>query len=290
MLRVGVVLSGSGMSDGSEIHESVLTLLALDRAGAQAIFMAPNKNQSEVINHLTGQVSRETRNVLVESARIARGQIRDIRDVRAADLDAVIMPGGWGAVKNLSDFCWNGEKCWIDGEVFRLLREMHAAKKPIGAICIAPVLLAKAFAPEKPRLTIGSDKGSVAALEKFGARHVTSRVNEIAVDENLRLVTTPAYMLAQGIAQAASGIERLVGEVIRMAERRIADSAAARVVSRGRRSAADSAMSRIPARSGRQAADSAISKIASRKQASRATRVGGSRAARPNTRRRTVRA
>src|SRR3990167_1262858 len=110
MLRVGVVLSGCGVFDGSEIHESVLTLLALDRAGAQAIFFAPNKNQSEVINHLTGEVAQETRNVLVESARIARGSIRDIREARAADLDAVILPGGWGAVKNLSDFCWNGER------------------------------------------------------------------------------------------------------------------------------------------------------------------------------------
>ena len=142
MLRVGVILSGSGVFDGSEIHESVLTLLAIDKAGAQAICMAPNKNQSEVINHLTKAVSRETRNVLVESARIARGEIRDIREVRASELDAVILPGGYGAVKNLSDFVWNGDRCWVDGEVYRLLREVAAARKPIGAICISPAVIA----------------------------------------------------------------------------------------------------------------------------------------------------
>lgn len=290
MLRVGVVLSGSGRFDGSEIHESVLTLLAIDRAGAQAFCVAPNKNQREVIDHVTTHVAGETRNVLTESARIARGQIRDIREVQAADLDAVILPGGYGAVKNLSDFVWKGERCWVDSDVYRLLREMYDAKKPIGAMCIAPAILARVFSPEKPRLTIGNDEATAATLQSLGARHVSSGADEIVVDEQLRLVTTPAYMLAQRISEAAAGIEKLVGEVIRMARRRQADSAVSRVVARGGKGQpADSSVARIAGR-GRKAqpADSSVARIDSRAR-SRVSR-SNSRAARPVTRRRTVRA
>lgn len=271
MLRVGVILSGSGVYDGSEIHEAVLTLLAIDKSGAQAVSMAPNKNQSEVINHVSGQVSHESRNVLVESARIARGQIRDIREVRAADLDAVILPGGYGAVKNLSDFCWNGERCWVDGEVFRLLREMFDAKKPIGATCIAPAVLAKVFSPEQPKVTIGSDAQTAAALEKLGAKHESAQADEIVVDERLQLVTTPAYMLASRISDVQSGIERLVDAVVRRAKKRAAQQPA------------DSATSRLATGKARQTepADSATSRIATKMS---------SRASRPITRRKAIRA
>lgn len=278
MLRVGVVLSGSGVFDGSEIHESVLTLLALDRSNAQAVCVAPNKNQSEVINHLTGQVAKESRNVLVESARIARGQIKDLRDVHAADLDAVILPGGFGAVKNLSSFCWNGENCWVDGEVSRLLREMVEAKKPIGATCIAPAVLAKALGNLSPRLTIGTDKATAETLEKTGAKHEEAQADEIVVDEKNQIVTTPAYMTAGRITEVADGIERLVEAVIRRAKARakaIADSATSRVNGKN-------------ATSKRQAADSATSRVVE----SKSNRVSktASRAARPATRRKTVRA
>lgn len=290
MLRVGVVLSGSGRFDGSEIHESVLTLLAIDRAGAQAYCVAPNKNQREVIDHVTTHVARETRNILTESARIARGQIRDIREVQAADLDAVILPGGYGAAKNLSDFVWKGERCWVDGDVYRLLREMYAAKKPIGAVCIAPAVLAKVFSPEKPKLTIGRCENTAAALQAMGARHVSAGPDEIVVDEQLGIVTTPAYMLAERISEVASGIERLVSEVIRMAKRRQADSAVSRVVPRdGRGQPADSSIGRVAGRTRKaQPADSSVARI-DRRARSRVSR-SNSRAARPVTRRRTVRA
>ena len=139
MKKIGVVLSGCGVYDGAEIHESVITLLAIDKLGAQALCMAPNKNQMHVVNHLTGSVAEgETRNVLVESARIARGQIRDMKEVTVKDFDALILPGGFGAAKNLCDFAVKGKDCAVDPEVKRLVSETLAAKKPVGAICIAP--------------------------------------------------------------------------------------------------------------------------------------------------------
>ena len=285
MLRVGVILSGSGVYDGSEIQESVLTILALDRANAQAIFFAPNKNQSEVINHLSGQVAHEARNVLVESARISRGNIRDIREARAADLDAVIIPGGWGVVKNLSDFCWNGERCRVDAEVYRLLQEMAAAQKPIGATCIAPAVVAKVLADRKPRLTIGTDKSKSETLKKLGAKTVDAQADEIVVDENLQIITTPAYMTAGRISEVAGGIDRLVEAVLRraaiQAKRIAADSAAASLAFR--KHAADSATARIVSRR-RTAADSATARVDSR------VRRLSSRATRPNTSKRRTKA
>ncbi len=221
MKKVGVVLSGCGVMDGSEIHESVITLLALDRAGAEAVCMAPNSDQMHVINHLIDQpVPGEKRNVLVESARIARGKIRDIKDVRASDLDAVVFPGGYGAAKNLSDFAVKGENCSVHPEVARLVREMKKAGKPIGLVCIAPAVGSKVLGEEpgsKVRLTIGNDAETAKKLEKMGSQHVTSRVDEIVVDEKNRVVSTPAYMLANRISEAAAGIEKLVKKVVEMA-------------------------------------------------------------------------
>ncbi len=217
--RVGVLLSGCGVLDGSEIHEAVLTLLAIDGNGARWIAIAPDQPQSAVVNHAAGkEAAGETRNVLVESARIARGAAKNLRDVKAADLDAVILPGGFGAAKNLSTFAAKGKDCTVDPEVARLLKEMHAAKKPVGAICIAPAVLAKVFGSDhKPQLTIGTDAGTAAALEAMGAKHRKCQVSEICVDRENKFVTTPAYMLAQRISEAAEGIGRLVQEVLRMA-------------------------------------------------------------------------
>jgi len=217
MKKIGVILSGCGVYDGSEIHEAVITLLAIDRAGAEAICMAPDMAQMHVVNHLTGQpVAGESRNVLVEAARIARGKIRNLIEVRAADLDALILPGGFGAAKNLCDFAVNGADCTVNPEVERLLREVHQAGKPIGAICIAPALLAKVLGTEHPTVTIGTDPGTAAAVEKTGARHQACPVREFVVDREHRLVTTPAYMLAGRIGEAADGIEKTVRAVIGM--------------------------------------------------------------------------
>lgn len=213
--KVGVLLSGCGVFDGAEIHEAVLTLLFLDRAGAEVVCMAPDK-EFDVIDHLTQKPSGERRNVLTESARIARGKIRNIREVRAAELDALILPGGFGAAKNLSDFAMKGSDATVDPDVVRLLREMTGAKKPIGAICIAPATVAKALAASKPQVTIGTDAGTAAAIEKTGATHVDRNVDQIHVDEANRLVTTPAYMLGPGIKDVAVGIEKLVRQVLDM--------------------------------------------------------------------------
>jgi enhancing lycopene biosynthesis protein 2 len=217
--RIGVVLSGCGVMDGAEIHESVITLLAIDRAGAQAVCMAPDIEQAGVTNHLTSkEAPGERRNVLVESARIARGKIKDIKEVRAADLDAVILPGGYGAVNNLCDFAVKGEHCHVQPDVARLLRDMLKARKPIGVVCIAPALLAK-VAQESGMtitLTIGNDPDTSAALKKMGIEHVTAPVTDIVVDQQHHIVSTPAYMLAQRISEAATGIEKLVDTVIGM--------------------------------------------------------------------------
>lgn len=221
MKKIGVVLSGCGVYDGAEIHESVITLLAIDKLGAEALCMAPNKNQMHVVNHLTGSVAEgETRNVLVESARIARGQIRDIKEVTAKDFDALILPGGFGAAKNLCDFAVKGKDCAVDPEVKRLVSETLAAKKPVGAICIAPALLAAIGGDGKarPRVTIGTDKSTAQAIDAMGARHVECQVKEFVVDTENKIVTTPAYMLAKRISEAAEGIEKLVKEVIRLTD------------------------------------------------------------------------
>ncbi len=211
----GVILSGCGVFDGAEIHESVLTLLALDRAGAEILCMAPD-TEFEVVNHLTQEATGEKRNALVESARIARGEIKNIADVGAGDLDALIMPGGFGAAKNLSDFAAKGADAAVHPEVNRLIGEMAAAGKPIGAICIAPATLAKALSGKSPEVTIGNDAGTASAIESMGGRHKTCALDDICVDTGNRIVTTPAYMLGPGIKDVATGIEKLVNQIMSM--------------------------------------------------------------------------
>jgi enhancing lycopene biosynthesis protein 2 len=216
MAKVGVLLSGCGVFDGAEIHEAVLTLLALDRAGAKVVCMAPNMDQVHVINHLTQEVMNETRNVLVESARIARGEIKDLREVQASEIDALIIPGGYGAAKNLSDFAFKGPAATVHPEVVRLLNDMVSAGKPIGAICIAPATLTKALADKKPEVTIGSDKDTAAAIEAMGGQHKVCTVDMIHLDSKHNIVSTPAYMLGPGIKDVAQGIEKLVNRVVEL--------------------------------------------------------------------------
>jgi enhancing lycopene biosynthesis protein 2 len=214
MKKIGVVLSGCGVRDGSEIHEAVLTLLAIDRQGAEAVCMAPN-DEFPVTNHLTMQETAEKRNALVESARIARGDIRDIKNVKAVDLDAIVFPGGFGAAKNLCDFAMKGAAAAVHPEVARLLKEMAVAGKPIGAICIAPALIAAALGREySPTLTIGNDAGTAAEMEKAGAIHQECPVTGLVVDRKNKLVSTPAYMLANRISEPFEGIDKCVREVI----------------------------------------------------------------------------
>lgn len=217
MKKIGVVLSGAGVYDGSEIHEAVLTLLSIDKAGAEAVCMAPDIDQMHVVNHLTGDVTGEKRNVLVESARIARGNIKPLAGVKAAHIDALVFPGGFGAAKNLCDFAVKGADCTVEPGVARLVKEMFEAKKPIGAACIAPALIAGIFKGEKdtkPSLTIGNDPGTAAAIEAMGSNHVNCPVKEFTIDRENRIVSTPAYMLGTRITDVAEGIEKMVNAVI----------------------------------------------------------------------------
>lgn len=216
--KIGVILSGCGVYDGSEIHEAVITLLAIDKAGAEAVCVAPNIDQMHVVNHLSGEPAEgETRNVLVESARIARGNIKDAATVTAADYDALILPGGFGAAKNLCDFAVNGPDCNVNTDIARLVKDTVAAKKPLAAVCIAPALLAKVLGPiNSPALTIGTDPGTAEALNKMGAKHVDCPVKEAVVDRKNKIVSSPAYMLAGSISEAAAGIEKTVQELIGM--------------------------------------------------------------------------
>jgi len=216
--RVGVVLSGCGFLDGAEIHEATLTLLALDRRGATVVAMAPDADQMHVVDHVSGKpVPGERRNVLAEASRITRGQIRDIAKVHAADLDALVFPGGYGAAKNLCTFAVDGPKMKVNPEVERLIRETFAAKKPMGFICIAPVIAAKVLGPEKISLTIGNDPDTAKAIEAMGARHIERAVDAINVDHPHKIVSTPAYMLGPSIAPVSAGIDRLVSAVLEMA-------------------------------------------------------------------------
>ena len=215
-LKVGVILSGCGHRDGAEIREAVLTLLALDRAGAEAVCFAPDIPQNRVVDHYRGKVvPGETRNVLVEAARIARGKIADLRTAKAGDLDAVILPGGYGAALNLSSFAEQGAEATVLPEVAALLKAMHAAKKPIGAICIAPGIIAAVLGKTAhPLLTIGNDPGTAKNLEACGAKHEGCGVREFVIDKKNKIVSTPAYMLGPSIAHVAEGIEKCVREVV----------------------------------------------------------------------------
>ncbi len=219
MTKIGVVLSGCGVFDGAEIHESVITLLALARKGAEVVCAAPD-NELDEIDHSTQQPTGARRSVFKEAARIARGELTPLADLDPAGLDAVIFPGGFGAAKNLSDFATKGADATVQPDVARLVKAMHAAKKPVGAICIAPATMAAVFKGSDTRLklTIGNDKGTAEAIAACGAEHVDCPVNEIVVDEANRMVTTPAYMLGPTIQDVAIGIDKLVDKIVSMAQ------------------------------------------------------------------------
>ncbi len=212
MKTVGVILAGSGVYDGAEIHEAVLTMLALDKRNVNMVIMAPNVNQHHVVNHLTGQEMNETRNVLTEAARIARGNIKDIKDVDTNTLDAVILPGGFGVAKNLCDFAFKGEECTVEPSVLEFLTEIVKAKKPLGAVCIAPVLVAKIYEKlgKKAELTIGTDAETANKVENMGNTHISCLVKEFHIDKKNNIVSTPAYMLGQRISEVAEGIDKTV--------------------------------------------------------------------------------
>ena len=215
MSKIGVVLSGCGVNDGSEIHEAVITMLELDKAGVEMVLMAPNIDQLHVINHATGDEMDDSRNVLIESARIARGNIEDIAVITSDDIDGLIFPGGFGVAKNLSDYAMAGSDCSINPDVLRLSKEVHDDGKPIGAICISPAVIARVLAGDT-ELTIGYDEQTASDIDRMGAKHILCPVDEIIIDKEKKVVSTPAYMEAKSIKEAASGIEKLVSEILNM--------------------------------------------------------------------------
>ena len=218
MLKVGIVLSGCGYLDGSEIQEAVLAAYFLEREGAELLWCAPDITQMHVFDHRTGKrVDDETRNVLTESARIARGDVVPVESVDVSELDALVLPGGFGVAKNLSTFSIEGPNCQVHPGVFELVRAVHAAEIPIGAICIAPAIIARVLGDGEPRLTIGNDPATLEAIKTSGAIHEERAVDEICVDAERRIVSTPAYMLGPRISDVAKGIEALCREVMAMA-------------------------------------------------------------------------
>jgi enhancing lycopene biosynthesis protein 2 len=217
MKKVAVVLAGCGVYDGAEINEAVLTLLCLEQQGAGYQCFAPDIAQMHVINHLTGEpMAGETRNVLVEAARIARGNIKDLATLDVDGFDALLVPGGFGAAKNLCNFAVAGAEMEVQPDFLRVARAFHGAGKPVGLVCIAPVMAA-AICGRGVRCTIGNDADTAAAIEAMGGKHLSCPVSEARVDAERKLVTTPAYMLAGGVAEAYSGISECVKEVLALA-------------------------------------------------------------------------
>jgi len=212
--KFAVVISGSGVFDGAEIHEATLTLYAIMKNNATYEIFAPDIKQYHVVNHITGEEMNETRNVLVESARIARGKIYSLSKFNAGEFDALIFPGGFGAAKNLSDFALKGSGCQVNEEVAEAIRNMVKLNKPIGALCIAPVLLAKILSDVL--ITIGSDQATAKSVEQMGATHKNTSHGEITVDKKYKIVTTPCYMLDANILQIAEGAENAVKEILKL--------------------------------------------------------------------------
>jgi len=213
--QTAIILSGCGVYDGAEIHEAILTMLAIAKQNADYTIFAPDIEQHHVINHLKGEETTEKRNVLVEAARIARGDIKALSDYRVQDFDALFIPGGFGAAKNLSSFAFEGANCTIEKETERAIIETHSAKKPIGALCITPALIAKVLKDVK--VTIGQDKATAEAIEQMGSTHANSNHGEVIIDEANKLATTPCYMLNANLVQIAEGADNIVKAVLNMA-------------------------------------------------------------------------
>lgn len=216
MKKFAVVLSGCGVFDGSEIHEATLSLLAIAKNGCSYEIFAPDRKQYHVINHLTGEEMDETRNVLVESARIARGKVRDLKEFNPKEFDGLLFPGGFGAAKNLSTWAFEAADATVLPEVEEAIRGMVSLKKPVGALCISPVILARVLG--EVTLTIGDDEGTMEAVESLGATHVITTHGEVVVDPDFNLVTTPCYMLDATIEQIALGADNVVDAMVKLME------------------------------------------------------------------------
>ena len=213
-MKAAVVLAGCGVFDGAEIHEAVMTLYAIDRMGGTYQVFAPNVKQHHVINHVTGEAMNEARNVLTEAARIARGKIKALTEYRVADFDALIFPGGFGVAKNLCTYAFDGTDCHVDRVVEAAIRDTHRAGKPIGALCISPVLITRVLG--NVTVTIGDDPSTAKDIAAMGGRHEVKRHGEVSVDIKNRIVTAPAYMLNANITDIALDAEEVIKAIMAM--------------------------------------------------------------------------
>lgn len=214
MKRFAIILAGCGVYDGAEIHEAVMTMYAIDNNGAESNLFAPNIAQHHVVNHLTGAEMPETRNVLVESARIARGNIRPITELEMRNFDALIFPGGFGVAKNLCNYAFKGSNCTINPEISKVIRETISLRKPIGALCISPVLLAKIIGDVT--ITVGPDESDAKNVEAMGANHVVTNHGDVIIDQKHKLFSTPCYQLKSTIVQIAEGADNIVKAMLKM--------------------------------------------------------------------------
>jgi len=214
MKKIAVIISGCGVYDGAEIHESVLTMLAIAKHGASYQLFAPDIEQHNVINHFNGEVMDEKRNVLIEGARIARGNIKSLSDCKIEDYDALILIGGYGTAKNLSTYAFEGLNFTVLPELEKIIKLSHTLKKPIGALCIAPVIVAKALRGIK--ITIGQDVETEEIIQKLGSIHEKTQIAEITIDEANKIVSTPCYMLDSSIYETSLGIDELVKAILKM--------------------------------------------------------------------------
>lgn len=214
--KFAVVLAGCGVYDGAEIQEAVLTLLAIAQSGAQYQCFAPDAQQYHVVNHLTGQPQNETRNVLVEAARIARGNVKPITEFDPSYFDALVFPGGFGVAKNLCTFAIDGPNCSVNPDTAKAINKAYNSKLPIGALCIAPALIAKVLG--KSTLTIGTDKGTAQAIENMGAKHQITEGSDIVIDLENLIITSPCYMHDTTIDVVAAGTKNVIEALLKMME------------------------------------------------------------------------
>jgi len=203
MKKIAIILSGNGVYDGAEIHESTMTMYAVVKQGGEYQIFAPDIEQHHVINHITGEEMNEKRNVMVEAARIARGNIKPLSELNVSDYDAIMFPGGFGAAKNLSTFAFDGANCSVIPDVERVIMEAVKEGKPIGALCISPAIVAKVL--EGVQVTIGQDTGTADAINNMGGSHINTNHGEVTIDEDFKVATTPCYMLDATIADIADG-------------------------------------------------------------------------------------
>ena len=214
MKKFAIILAGCGVYDGAEIHEAVMSMYAVMKNGAEYQVFAPDIAQHHVVNHLTGAEMPESRNVLVESARIARGNIKPVAELNLRDFDALLFPGGFGVAKNLCSYAFEGADCSVNPEISILIKEAVSLRKPIGALCISPVLLAKIMGDVT--ITVGPDEEDAANVKAMGANHIATQHGEVIIDDKHRLFTTPCYQLKSTIVQVAEGAENIVKAMLKV--------------------------------------------------------------------------